>query len=66
MRDKSSDCTLSSGGAVASGFAREIFGAEAGFEALGCFNFFGFGVALHLIQRHLQAHSRLSLEPRYE
>ena len=45
MRDKSSDRTLSSGGAVASGFAREIFGAEAGFEALGCFNFFGFGAA---------------------
>ena len=45
MRDKSSDCTLSSGGAVASGFAREIFGAEAGFEALGFFSFFGFGDA---------------------
>ena len=44
MRDKSSDCTLSSGGAVASGFAREIFGAEAGFEALGSFGFCGFGV----------------------
>ena len=45
MRDKSSDCTLSSGGAVASGFAREIFGEGAGFEALGFFNFFGFGAA---------------------
>ena len=45
MRDKSSDCTLSLGGAVASGFAREIFGAEAGFEALGYFSFFGFGGA---------------------
>ena len=45
MRDKSSDCTLSSGGAVASGFARDIFGAEAGFEALGYFSFFGFGAA---------------------
>ena len=45
MRDKSSDYTLSSGGAVASGFAREIFGAEAGIEALGYFNFFGFDAA---------------------
>ena len=45
MRDKSSDYTLSSGGAVSSGFAREIFGEGAGFEALGFFNFFGFGAA---------------------
>ena len=45
MRDKSSDCTLSSGGAVASGFAREIFGAEADFKALGFFSFVGYGGA---------------------
>ena len=45
MRDKSSDCTLSSEGAFASGFAREIFGEGEGFEALGFFNFFGFGAA---------------------
>ena len=45
MRDKSSDCTLSSGGAVASGFALEIFGEGAGFEALGFFIFFVFGAA---------------------
>ena len=45
MRDKSSDCTLFSGGAVASGFAREIFGEGAGFEALGFFIFFVFGAA---------------------
>ena len=44
-RDKSSDYTLSSGGAVASGFAREIFGEGAGFEALGFFIFFVFGAA---------------------
>ena len=44
MRDRSSDCTLSSGGAVASGFAREILGVEADFEALGSFDFCGFGV----------------------
>ena len=43
MREKSSDWTLSSGGAVSNGFARESFGAEAGFEAFGCF--FGFGAA---------------------
>ena len=45
MCDKSSDCTLSSGGAVASGFAREIFGEGAGFEALGFYSFFVFGAA---------------------
>ena len=45
MRDKSSDCTLSLGCAVASGFAREIFREGAGFEALGLFSFFVFGAA---------------------
>ena len=45
MRDRSSDYTLCSGGAVARGCAREIFGAEEGFDALGFFSFFGFGGA---------------------
>ena len=45
MRDKSLDCTLSSGGAVASGCALEIFGEGAGYEALGFFIFFVFGTA---------------------
>ena len=45
MREKSSDCTLSSGGAVANGFALEIFGEGAGFEAFGFFNCFGFDTA---------------------
>ena len=44
-RDKSSDYTLSSGGVVANGFALEIFGEGAGFEAFGFFNCFGFGTA---------------------
>ena len=35
MRERSSDCTLASGGAVARGFARETFGADEGFEAFG-------------------------------
>ena len=44
-RDKSSNCTLSSGGAVANGFALEIFDEGAGFEAFGFFDYFGFGTA---------------------
>ena len=44
-RDQSSDYTLSSGGAVVNGFALEIFGEGAGFEAFGFFNYFGFGTA---------------------
>ena len=42
MRERSSDCTLSSGGAVANGFALEIFEEGAGFEAFGFFCFTGF------------------------
>ena len=45
MRERSLDCTLTSGGAVARGFARETFGAEEGFEAFGFFCFTGFGGA---------------------
>ena len=65
MRDKSSDCTLSSGGAVASGFALEIFGEGAGFEALGSSSSLSSVLQeLLLIQRQLQAHSLQSLELR--
>ena len=54
MRERSSECTLTSGGAVARGFARETFGVdegfeafgtEEGFEALGFICFTGFGGA---------------------
>ena len=45
-RDKSSDYTLGSGGAVAKGFTREAFGIAEGFEAFVFFFFFcGFGGA---------------------
>jgi len=45
MHERSSDCTLASGGAVARGFARETFGADGGFEAFGFYCFTGFGGA---------------------
>ena len=64
MRDKSSDCTLCSGGAVARGFARETFGAGAGFEALDFSASLASVVqALHQIQHRLQVGPRLPLEP---
>ena len=43
MRERSLDCTLTSGGAVFNGFALEIFEAGAGFEAFDFFVCFGFG-----------------------
>ena len=43
MRERSSDCTLSSGGAVTSGFTREAFGGAADVEALIFFGFYGLG-----------------------
>ena len=43
MRERSSDCTLSSGGAVARGFTREAFGGAADDEALVFFGFYGLG-----------------------
>ena len=65
MRDKSSDCTLSSEGAVASGFALEILGEGAGFEALGFFIFFGFSTAgASSDSESAGAHSLQSLELR--
>ena len=42
MRERSSDCTLGAGGAVAKGFTHEAFGGEECFGALGFFCFFGF------------------------
>ena len=44
MRDKSSDCTLGSGGAIFNGFIVEAVGAAEGFEAF-IFFFFDFGGA---------------------
>ena len=43
MRDRSSDYTQSSGGAVASGFAHEAFGGAPDVEALVFFGFCGLG-----------------------
>ena len=39
--DKSSDCTLASGGAVANGFTTEALGAAEGFEAFDVIFCFG-------------------------
>ena len=65
MRDKSSDCTLSSGGAVANGFALEIFGEGAGFEAFGSSTTLASALQAHQTQCQPQAHLLQPLEPGY-